>query len=440
MVVDELAGVVAACLAKPPAAGWRDRLTHCLLDWTGVAVAGAGELVAARVADHVRRHRPGSGALIVGGRASLSGVVLANAAAGHALDYDDTHLGYWGHPGATVIPTALALARDRSCNGAALLDAIGAGMEICHRLGLMMGESHRAAGWHVTATSGLFGGAAVAAALTGLDSGRLGHAFALCAVQAGGLAAAFGSDAKAFQVGRAAELGLEACQLADAGLDAPSDIIERPGGMADAYAFGTRDLPHPPEPVTEGILFKLAPACFGVQAPVVAAHRLARGLGTAPAPAAIEVEIPPAFVPICTVDRPATVTEARFSLSFMVALTLSGHDPSGADAIGERLLHDPAIAALADKVRVTPNAALSASEARVTLRFPDARVPMALAVDMAARGPEALGEERDRSIAKFRRNCDPHLGAARAEALCETLLDIGRLGDCSPLPAMMARI
>ena len=52
--------------------------------------------------------------------------------AANALDYDDT--GATGHPGATVIPAALALAEARGRSGAELLAAVLAGYEVAIRI------------------------------------------------------------------------------------------------------------------------------------------------------------------------------------------------------------------------------------------------------------------------------------------------------------------
>jgi 2-methylcitrate dehydratase PrpD len=47
---------------------------------------------------------------------------LANGAASHALDYDDTHFAHVGHPSVTVLPAALAVAVDAPAS--AELDAL----------------------------------------------------------------------------------------------------------------------------------------------------------------------------------------------------------------------------------------------------------------------------------------------------------------------------
>jgi len=95
---------------------------------------------------------------------------LLNGALIHSLDYDDTHRGASHHPGAPVIPAAIATAEtvDRHVSGEELLAAIVAGYEVSCRLGQAINpESHYDRGFHGTATCGTF--AATAAAVSSLN-------------------------------------------------------------------------------------------------------------------------------------------------------------------------------------------------------------------------------------------------------------------------------
>ena len=88
---------------------------------------------------------------------------LANGASGHAFELDDVHEEAINHPGAVVIPAALALAEDLNCSGRDLLEAIVIGYEAMGRAGIAVGPtSHMLAGFHPTSMSGVFGAAAAA--------------------------------------------------------------------------------------------------------------------------------------------------------------------------------------------------------------------------------------------------------------------------------------
>jgi 2-methylcitrate dehydratase PrpD len=65
---------------------------------------------------------------------SPAGAVLVNATLAHSLDFDDTHAAAIVHPGASVIPAALAAAEMTDASGAETLTAIVAGYEVALRL------------------------------------------------------------------------------------------------------------------------------------------------------------------------------------------------------------------------------------------------------------------------------------------------------------------
>src|SRR5262245_825888 len=86
-----------------------------VLDHLGCALGGSRTPLA-RIAADVAAEGGGGPATVIGTRrrAAPGQAAFANAVAANALDYDDT--GATGHPGSTVIPTALAVteARGRS--------------------------------------------------------------------------------------------------------------------------------------------------------------------------------------------------------------------------------------------------------------------------------------------------------------------------------------
>jgi 2-methylcitrate dehydratase PrpD len=104
-----------------------------LLDHLGCAVGGSRTPLA-QAAAGVATADGGSAATVIGTRqrAGPGPAAFANAMAANALDYDDT--GATGHPGATLIPAALALAEAESRSGAELLAAVVAGYEVGTRI------------------------------------------------------------------------------------------------------------------------------------------------------------------------------------------------------------------------------------------------------------------------------------------------------------------
>ena len=116
-----------------------------------------------------------------------AGAALVNGVMAHSLDFDDTHAAGTLHPGAPVIPSALAAAEMVGASGADVLAGIVAGYEVTCRLALALpaGE-HYQRGFHPTATCGVFGSAAAAARVFGLDAAGVEAALGIALSQSAG--------------------------------------------------------------------------------------------------------------------------------------------------------------------------------------------------------------------------------------------------------------
>ena len=124
------AGEIAERLAEfalAPLTGSGDALAVMrlsALDWAACAIAGRNEPVARAVRDLVLDEAGrGEATLVGGGRVPARAAALANGAASHALDYDDTHFAHIGHPSVAVLPAALALAERRGAGAGAMIEA-----------------------------------------------------------------------------------------------------------------------------------------------------------------------------------------------------------------------------------------------------------------------------------------------------------------------------
>lgn len=171
-----------------------------------------------------------------GARLDPLSAAFVNCIAGNLLDYDDTHLATVVHPAAPVAPVALALGEARGLDGRAVLHALLLGMEVECRIGLGVSPGHYDRGWHITSTCGVFGAAAAAAKLLGLDAERCGHALGLAASQSAGIVENLPSAGKNASMGNAARNGLLAALLAEAGWQAAPAAIE--GSLGWARAMG----------------------------------------------------------------------------------------------------------------------------------------------------------------------------------------------------------
>lgn len=212
-----------------------DKAAACLLYAMAVAVASMRAVAPRQAA--LALPACGNGATRYhDGKGSDPGVAaFANATLFHARVQDDAHPA--GHVGVVVVPAALAMAEAHRATGAQLLAALVAGYETALRIGRDHTTDSSARGFRTTPIYGVFGAAAAASRLLGLDASRTAHALALAANMAGGLRefAESGSEDFAFQAGSAAQAGLTAARLAASGATSSATALTGKAGFFRAY-------------------------------------------------------------------------------------------------------------------------------------------------------------------------------------------------------------
>jgi len=287
--------------------------------------------------------------------------VAAVGAAGHVLDYDDTYAPGLAHLSAGVAPAALVLGAQRDASVGEVLDAYAAGFEA---MGLLSRTCHPALydrGLHPTAVCAGAGAAVAAARLLGLDRSRERTAIALALLRAAGLRAAFGSDAKALQVGLASASGVHAALLAAAGASVDVDLIAGgDAGFAGAFGVGTSPATLDAMTAARGAApdnwVKAYPCCLQTHAAIDAALALER------APAGrIVVAVHPLSRQAAALDDVADGLQAKFSIPYLTAYALL----RGAPGLASFARVDPGAAALGRRIAVRADSALGAAEARI---------------------------------------------------------------------------
>ncbi len=225
-----------------------------LLDTTAAGVAGADTEVVQVVAAGARAGAGRGDAVLWGGGDTLppTAAALVNGTAAHALELDD--FGGCGHSGAVVIPAVCALANATRASGREVILAIAAGYDLAGRVLEGSGgyRPHNERGWHSTGTCGSFGAAAASARLLGLAGQPFVHALGIAGTFTGGTWAflADGALVKRFHPGKAAETGVSAALLAQAGLTGPSQVLDAEwGGFYNTYAPGVST----PERAVDGL-------------------------------------------------------------------------------------------------------------------------------------------------------------------------------------------
>lgn len=159
-------------------------------------------------------------------------VALGNGTMVHSFDFDDYHNAKI-HPGAVVIPAAVAMGEKGRADGKSVLTAVVAGYETMIRVSAATGPaSSRLKGWHLTGTTGTFGAAAAASKILRLDEDKTASALGMAGTQSAGLWAfnADGSMSKRFHAGRSSQSGVMAALLAGMGFRGPTKILEAEDG------------------------------------------------------------------------------------------------------------------------------------------------------------------------------------------------------------------
>jgi 2-methylcitrate dehydratase PrpD len=221
---------------------------RCVIDGIGVTLAGSAARGSGILRDYIRTSDETPDATVLAPeafRTSAASAALANGASGHALDFDDTQLssspdrifGLLTHPTVPPLAAALALGERQHVSGAQFLEAFLTGFEVECKIAEAIHPHHYRKGFHSSGTLGTFGAAAAAARLLGLDAPTTAHAIAIAASMSAGIRVNFGTMTKPLHVGRAAQNGVAAAELAARGFTGGADSLDGPWGFFEVFSF-----------------------------------------------------------------------------------------------------------------------------------------------------------------------------------------------------------
>jgi 2-methylcitrate dehydratase PrpD len=337
---------------------------ECIIDTVAAGICGSTLPWSRIVIDYAERTGPGGNCHILGRGSAVQApaAALANGALAHAFELDSlTRPGAGAHPGATVLPPALAIAQERGADGRALIAAFVAGNEVMIRIGRATGHTNEARGFHAPGTTGPFGAAVAAGHLLGLDAAAMTNALGIAGSLAGGLlefARGDGGMVKRLHLGRASEAGVLAASLAADGFEGPRTVLEGEFGFLKVFctkwdeAELTRALGE--EFLVSTTVLKRYPCHATAHAAVRAVRDLQAEHGfTGAAVEAITVTGTQRMVERHNILEPADLMLAQYSIPFCVALALhrEARDPESWD---ETALADPQIRALCRRVKLVP--------------------------------------------------------------------------------------
>jgi 2-methylcitrate dehydratase PrpD len=355
---------------------------ECIADTVAAAICGSALPWSRIVIRYAERTGPGGRSHILGSAGpavQAPAAALANGALAHAFELDSlTRPGAGAHPGATVLPPALAVAQECGADGRALIAAFVAGNEVMIRIGRATGHTNEARGFHAPGTTGPFGAAVAAGHLLRLGPEAMTNALGIAGSLAGGLlefARGDGGMVKRLHLGRASEAGVLAANLAADGFEGPRTVLEGEFGFLKVFctqwdeAELTRGLGE--EFLVSTTVLKRYPCHATAHAAVRAVRDLQAEHGFRGADVeAITVTGTRRMIERHNILEPADLMLAQYSTPFCVALALyrEARDPESWD---ETALADPQIRGLCRRVRLVPDPAGEhagmASTATITL-------------------------------------------------------------------------
>ncbi len=295
------------------------------------------------------------------------GAALVNGTAAHGEDYDDTFEGGPVHSGAVIVPAVLAVCEREVLGGDRALVGVATGVELLCRLSLVAPQATHRAGFHPTAVFGALAAAGAVAAALGMPPAAIASALGIAGSMASGIIEylAEGTWTKRMHAGWAAQSGVRAALMARAGFIGPPTVLDGTHGFYRAFApsavpdFGPLldDLGR--SWVMTTVAFKPY-ACGTMTQPFIdCAIKLAASGVRADETTdiicdAAEGTVHRLWEPLPTKHRPPTPYAAKFSTPFCMAVGfLDGK--AGFEQFTEQRIHDPAVLALAAKIRYAIN-------------------------------------------------------------------------------------
>jgi 2-methylcitrate dehydratase PrpD len=361
----QLAGFAAQLRLEdiPPAA--IERATHCLIDAIACALFGARFPWCRMVLAQTNLNKATAFLPISsdGTKGAIREAALVWGTRAHAFELDSLCRPSAGvHPGATVALPALAMARARGSSGRDLIKAIVAGCEVMFRIGTATLHAPEKRGFHAPGLNGPYGAAIACGSLMGLSATDITNALGIAGSLGSGLLAFSkaerGGMVKRLHMGRAAEGGVLAAQLAADGFEGPASILDGKFGFLEAYcdhsdpSLLTADI---------GTQWKILTLCLKPFACHITAHtpvQLLRDLMREHGFAADEIAVlrlgvSDKVLSHHTSRKPADVMQAQYSVPYLTAVA-AYRDPADPNNFSEDVLTDPRIRDLAERIELQP--------------------------------------------------------------------------------------
>jgi 2-methylcitrate dehydratase PrpD len=362
------------------------RAKHCIADTVAAIVYGADFQWSRIVAAHARERGAGRSAIIGsrGAPVTASASALAMGTAAHAFEMDSLRRpGAGVHPGATLVPPALALAQEHGKSGKELILAFVAGCEVQFRIGDATRHSAETRGFHAPGLTGPLGAAATAGRLLGFDEETMLNALGISGSLAGGLlefaSSGTGGMVKRLHLGRAAESGIVATSLAREGFTGPATVLEGKNGFLRAFCLESE-----PARLTRGLheTWETRNICFKRYPCHITAHTAIEAVRSLSAVHALDVRAIDRIIVHGSAKMaklhgdtaPLDQIMAPYSIPWCIAAVLLGN-PDDPATFGHTSFEKAQVTALTKRVSVSGDApaGLSSWGTEVEIRLKDGR-------------------------------------------------------------------
>ncbi|HEY3157317.1 MAG TPA: MmgE/PrpD family protein [Vicinamibacterales bacterium] len=426
-----------------------EKAKHHILDTFAAMVSGS-DLPPGKAALTLARLQAGRAVATVVGSSILTGpmdAALVNGVLAHSDETDDSHGPSQSHPGASIVPAALALGEELGASGERYLRAVTLGYDIGTRLTMALdaitfrNESRRS----THAFAGNFGSAAAAGCVAGLTAQQMRWLLDYASQQAGGYAI-WERDTDHIEkgfvfAGMPARNGVTAALLVRSGWNGVDDVFS-----GDDNFFQVNAPKGNPALLTDklGERFEIVNTDIKkwtvgtpIQAPLDAIENLRRKRPfEADDVKAVTVRLAPTV---------GSVVDNRdipdICLQHMVAVMLIDKTASFHAAHDKPRMKDAAVLRQRSKVKYVPDAALTrllparVAIVEVTLNDGTQLSDRVEAVRGTVRNPMPRSEVVD----KAKDLMSPVLGSANTPKLIDALLAIERVGDIRTLRPLLQR-
>jgi 2-methylcitrate dehydratase PrpD len=412
---------------------------RCVLDLTGVAIAGTRTPMTQISARFGYDHFAAGKCTVIGSRRPLTvtGAAWINCNAASALDLDDGHRLAMGHPGAAVIPAALAVAEATGASGREFLAAVVAGYEVAVRASVARVPWYKDR-MYSSGIWGVFGVAAAAGKLLGFDEATLQSAIGNAASHGpfppGGLQANYSMVKEV--IGWAGMTGCASAFLAQQGFVGPEDVMDYSGRWDTAQLVD--GLGDPERYAILGAYFKPYAVCRWAHSSVDAVLNL-MGRYSARHDEIQKILVETFYEVTRLVNyAPRNAIAAQFSIPFALAVAILYRRIAPED-VSEENLQKPEILDLARKVEVVVDPEINGqfpakTIARVTMTT--ARGQFQATVEYPRGNPENPLSDDDLRT-KFRSLTTKIVGEKTCEALQSAIFDLSAARDVTALTQLL---